>query len=509
MSKPLFTSKELKELSTPYPDLIIRNIQKLNYHQVKRLCEEMRESQILLHDFFAESCTILWSWIGENIGEDSIDEMFRHIFNHSAQRQFFDAAVAEAPPHLSVILLAKSWRAHSCFGAGEHPGKFSIHEDVEKFTFRLDPCGSGLRLWKKGFYDQKEPGKVSEKARPWTYNRKRFPYYCIHCPFLNELLPYESSYGSIMWPVDPPAGPDDICQWHIYKDRNKIPEKYYQRLGIEKKIVKENKYVTPGRMYFREDHLLEMTRPLTDRIIECAETGKMNMAIGLCKQVKDEFLVLHDLYVNMLVATFSFIIEKCGEGGFKNALRHQFDICAKNQFCKKIESMNARDKVFFLARRVFGTDLCNGSGYHGGQMNVYETEEDIIIALNPCGSGGRLIRTGAYDQPTTFISQKDRFENYLVEKVCRFLRFPEKLLENLFPLFVNHFTQRKPSGQATIKNPYIWSFEKTDTPSFCCQCGLIYERYKSRGLLIVPPKNGNGKCVWRMNKQFLNLKLQD
>jgi len=136
MPKPLFSSNELKELATPYPDLIFQNIQKKNLNQAKRLCMEMSDSQVLLHDFFAESCTVLWSWVGENLGEESVDEMFRYIFDESARRQFFDAACAEAPPHLSVILLAKSWRAHSCFETGEYPGKFSIHEDEKKFTFR-------------------------------------------------------------------------------------------------------------------------------------------------------------------------------------------------------------------------------------------------------------------------------------------------------------------------------------------------------------------------------------
>jgi hypothetical protein len=125
-----------------------------------------------------------------------------------ALRQFYAPACIDAPPHLSVFLLAKSWRAHSCFGDGEHPGKFTISEDAEKFTFHLRPCGSGLRLWRKGFYAPGKYAKRTEAARPWNYRRERFPYYCVHCPFLNEILPYESPYGALLWPVDPPATPN-------------------------------------------------------------------------------------------------------------------------------------------------------------------------------------------------------------------------------------------------------------------------------------------------------------
>ena len=38
-----------------------------------------------------------------------------------------------------------------------------------------------------------------------------------------------------MWPVDDLKDANDVCRWHIYKDVNKIPESYYNRLNLKKK----------------------------------------------------------------------------------------------------------------------------------------------------------------------------------------------------------------------------------------------------------------------------------
>jgi hypothetical protein len=506
MSHRLFNPEELVELATPYPVLIQQKIKRKQIDDALSLCDEMKHSQVALHDFFAESCTVLWSWVGSTLGEETVEEMFRYVFEQSARRQFFDAACAMAPPHLSVILLAKSWRAHSCFASGDHPGKFSVHEDSEKFTFHLTPCGSGLRLWKKGWYEPGRGGALSDRARAWTYQRKGFPYYCIHCPFLNEILPYESDYGTLMWPVDPPDTPEDSCKWHIYKDQNKIPDHYYQRLGLQNKTLTNNKYLTKGRMYFSGSQLQEMAIPLTDRIAEKIRNGKYPGAIRLCSQVKDEFLVLHDLLVNMLVSTFTFIAEKSGEKGLDNALHIQFEKCVKDQFCHVIGKLNTRGKIKFLSRKIFGTDICNGSGYNNGRFHITETDDEIIFTLDPCGSGGRLIESGAYETMPWLKKKREFIEKTIIYNASRYFPLPEIVFSKLFPVIVNHFTQRRPFNQGCTKSSHSWSFSMPDVPFFCCQCGIINEKFNDRGIHISPPKTKDTKCVWRIDKHHIGSK---
>jgi len=308
-----------------------------------------------------------------------------------------------------------------------------------------------------------------------------------------------------MWPVDPPNGPGDVCQWHIYKDRNDIPEKYYKRLGIEKIPVKTNKYLTPGRIYFQKSQLIEMARPVTDRIIECIDAGDLVMAKKLCKEVKDEFVVLHDLYVNMLAATFSYISRRGGEKVLKKALSYQFDKCVKEQFCSKLNSLTLEEKVKFLARNVFGADICNGSGYYKAAIKITETENEIQFRMDPCGSGGRLIKAGAYRQMSYFQKIREKVENYSINASAHYLPLPEVLLERLFPVFVNHFTQRKPKTQWRTGKSYNWSFSRSGVPYFCCQCAMVQAKYQNAGLSIIPPLGRKNACVWKINKRFLGL----
>lgn len=259
MGKFLFSADELRGLTISYPDLMRQCIRNKQLTAAIHFCEEMQKSQIALHDFFSGSCTVLWSWIGEHLGETAVEAMFRYVFDQSARRQFFDAASAEVPPHLAVIMLATSWRAHSCFEAGEHPGKFTVSEDEEKFTF----------------------------------------------------------------------------------------------------------------------------------------------------------------------------------------------------------------------------------------------------TLNPCGSGGRLVRARVYEKMSGIGKIKERIENELIEKVCRYFKLPEGPLEFMFPVFVNHFTQRKPFGQKRVGPPHEWTFDQPGIPAFCCQCGMVHEKFCKSGLVITPPDKTDDKCVWRISKQFL------
>ena len=497
----LFSKQELADLATPYPDRIIRHIKHRKIQQALDLCDEMRDSRILLHDYFADSCTILWSWIGDHLGEDALEPMFRYIFKQSGERQYYDVAEAQVMPHLTVSLLAKSWRAHSCFGAGEHPASFRITEDQEKFTFHLEPCASGARLWRKGWYEDEKGGRLSGTARTWTYNRTGFPSYCIHCPFLNEILPYESRYGRIMWPVDPPQDKTDSCAWHLYKHPDRVPEKYYQRLGLRRKAKTMRIAKTGKAVFFDPDERREMAKPVTDRIREQLKRGDFPQAVRLCKEVRDEFLTLHDLYAMMILATYTFIAENMGEAALGTALENQFERCLSGPVLPLLENLPLKQKVSFLATKIFGTDTCNQTGYHPGRFSIQESDNEICFRLAPCGSGGRLIRAGAYRPLGLLKRLQEKTETGIVNFAARYRPLPEAVLAFAFPWVVTHFTQRKSYAQGKTRQPYPWSFNRQGMPYYCCQCGKISEKLAGTGLEIIPPSTGKNVCCWKIRKK--------
>jgi hypothetical protein len=306
-----------------------------------------------------------------------------------------------------------------------------------------------------------------------------------------------------MWPVDPPDTPGNLCSWHIYKDRNTIPNQYYERIGLIKKPAPVNKYVDDKRTYFSKSELGRMSMSSIDRIYETISNGDYAKAVVLCSQTRDEFLVLHDLYVNMLVSTLTFIAEKTGESGLEDALRVQFEKCVKKQLLKKICGLSLREKIRFLSQKIFGVDTCNRTGYHKGQFHITETDSTIEFTLDPCGSGGRLIRSGAYS-PMPYLKQKrETLEKAIICWTSRLIPVPEGIFKLLFPFIVNHFTQRKPFGQGKTQKSHLWSFSMANVPYFCCQCGLIYEQFINKGLSIVPPMGKEKKCIWRIDKHFL------
>ena len=101
-------------------------------------------------------------------------------------------AIDRARPASEIVeLLAATWRAHSTSGTGPQPGRLQIEEDDEKFTFRMNPCGSGQRLWRMGRTRAPDAYGVTEEAHDWAYDRKGFPIYCTHCTFMNEMLPIQ------------------------------------------------------------------------------------------------------------------------------------------------------------------------------------------------------------------------------------------------------------------------------------------------------------------------------
>jgi hypothetical protein len=497
----LFSDRERRDLTRPYPSRIINAIARNNLQDAIALCEEMRGSQILLHDFFADSCAFLWSWIGRTFGEDTVEAMFRCVFSHAAKRQYFDAAGAQVMPHLTVGLLAESWRAHSCFGAGEHPGAFSITEDREKFTFHLHPCGSGARLWKKGWYETGRGGQCSEKEQPWTYQRKGVPYYCIHCPFLNEILPFESGYGYLLWPTDPLTHKDGECAWHIYKDPTRIPARYYHRLGLSAPKNTVWKGLPPRDRFFSDQELAEMARPMPDRIIDQLKKGNHRAAAGLCRKVKGEFLALHDLYVMMLSSTLTFISDQGGEDALGTALEQHYHACVASQIVDQTPKTSLKHLAVFLASMIFNPDTCNRSGYHPGRFTIEEDGRYVRFILDPCGSGGRLLRAGSCGTRPAYNKIQEQIENAVIRFAAHHLPLPERLLKKVFPLVVTHFTQRKPFNQGTTRTPHSWSFNRKGIAYYCCQCGMLQKMLGCSGLTITPPRSRQAPCVWQLDKQ--------
>lgn len=227
-----FTPEELTELSRPTMERAIEAIKAERYDEAVELCESMQSEWRYLHDLMAELILGLISFVHQHDGEDAVEQAWTYWAERSWRGSV--GKILAADRRQIVEALAATWRAHSGGGTGPNPGRFSIAEDDEKFTFTMNPCGSGQRLWRNGAYHGENAYPVTEAAHDWSYDRKGLPLYCTHCTFMNESLPIKW-YGLPLYPSEPPSDFDrDPCTWYWYKDPSQIPARYWERYGHRK-----------------------------------------------------------------------------------------------------------------------------------------------------------------------------------------------------------------------------------------------------------------------------------
>src|ERR1700742_4850327 len=216
-------------MSRPTMDRAVEAIRAGDLTRAERLCDDMRRESGMLHDLMVELVAGLITFIQERDGEEAIEDAWRTTMERSWRNRARKSL--EADRRRMVELLAATWRAHSTSGRGPHPASFTIEEDDVKLTFRMNPCGSGQRLWRMGRYEGDGAYGKTRAAHEWSYGRENFPLYCTHCTFMNELLPIEW-YGLPLYPSDPPADFDrDPCVWYWYKDPADVPERHWRRYG--------------------------------------------------------------------------------------------------------------------------------------------------------------------------------------------------------------------------------------------------------------------------------------
>lgn len=188
------------------------------------LLERKHRQHLEIHDAQLAFKAASYAWIYNQFGDQALYQCHRTIAER--QKPAFDAW-EKLPTEEFVRITAFLFSLHSA-------GKVSVQEDEIKFTFVLDPCGSGGKMMRDGLVDppiSRYP-RVA-KAQPMTFGRADLPAYCAHCAVWNSILPIEW-YGHPQWVHSPPRTPGEPCVFHIYKNPRDIPAEYYRSVGKEK-----------------------------------------------------------------------------------------------------------------------------------------------------------------------------------------------------------------------------------------------------------------------------------
>ena len=134
------------------------------------------------HDLIVQFMACIQSYIYRDKGASYLDKFLKRTYD-TAFAMFYPAY--ETLDDLTLFrMFVNLWHYHMA--------DFKVMEDEDKFTFILNPCGSGGRMYRsqmhKGYfqYDNGLPCLMKEPANI-NFNRKDFPIYCTHCASSNRI----------------------------------------------------------------------------------------------------------------------------------------------------------------------------------------------------------------------------------------------------------------------------------------------------------------------------------
>lgn len=163
-------------------------------------------------------------------GQKAAEELIHQSFVDCSFFELLWTLLHAIDSHELAAFYSDHMRTH--FSGRERGGAIQIIETEDSYRLVFDACGSGGAM-RRRLAEAGTPVSVLPEASPATWGLAgQVPEYCSHCAF-NEL----ESIKRFGFPVaitefDP--DPFKPCGWTIFKDPTKIPERYFERLGVRK-----------------------------------------------------------------------------------------------------------------------------------------------------------------------------------------------------------------------------------------------------------------------------------
>ncbi len=225
MAERFFSDDELREMEKRTVDRLVEAIESGDTVKAKKVAKRMYNEFLSMHDLYRNWITATLSEVGRRYGDAALEEIMTE-----GVRAWWKPIVASLPDDPEMMPAKVKMFVAGLHG---HLQPLSITEDEEKIAIKLCPCGSGGRLISEGKYEGKDAFLTIEKAQPLTYGRKNFPVYCAH-EYAMEKVNIEEN-GAPFVVVEPAAKlGKEYCTMIVYKDPDKVPAKYYERLGLKK-----------------------------------------------------------------------------------------------------------------------------------------------------------------------------------------------------------------------------------------------------------------------------------
>lgn len=204
-------------------------IARRNGEEAVRQLEHMRYEFRVVHDLCVRWNQDLLTKINEIAGEGAVLESILRTCESVWLKRF--SAWYDWPVLDRVYFTAEGQRAHIV--GTRRRGDITIAEEADRYVFSFDPCGS-CGVMRRGDPEtgrRTDPLAANTTATAWSWFRTGVSWYGIHSPIAMEWI----------WMRDgrPPIRPhegcdrDHACRWYVYKDIDKTPAAFYERMGFE------------------------------------------------------------------------------------------------------------------------------------------------------------------------------------------------------------------------------------------------------------------------------------
>ena len=148
---------------------------------------------------------------------------------------------------------------------------------------------------------------------------------------------------------------------------------------------------------FTDEELKELGTLTIDKLKAAADEGDMESVKLLADKMYRQLAFLHDGYMCWVSGLLTWIYDNHGIEAVEAAEKRAHTLESKVAF-------PPLGDITFRERVEKHCDALMGHVYQ--PITVTEDDEKVVVSVDPCGSGGRLIEMGAYDKGFATLKEK-------------------------------------------------------------------------------------------------------
>ena len=167
------------DLGRPTQEMIAKAIDEGRYDEAKALAGYFIPEGKALHDLFCDWIWDIFTKTSETNGEEAVYKLCRSTQETWMMRRTWKG-LSKMSVEERVRVNAEVMRSHRC--GPQQDGGIEVIEQDDRFSIRMDPCGSGGRM-RRGDPVDGTPSRLgspynfgaTKKAYPWSWGRKNVP----------------------------------------------------------------------------------------------------------------------------------------------------------------------------------------------------------------------------------------------------------------------------------------------------------------------------------------------